>query len=186
MTRDPQPRRTGEHDAKKAAEPIVEKDDEFQRAMADVVPLPPDPRGRVRPARPVHMPEPPSDAVPAPRDASLLDDEDADGSYAADGVDRRELRKLKRGVHAAGSRLDVHGQTAAEAVATVKRFIDGARHRHRTVCIVHGKGLHSGGNVAVLKTRVRAFLRQQHVVLAYTDAPRTDGGGGAVYVLLRK
>ncbi len=96
MTRDKQPHRAGEHAAKKTAEPILDKDDDFQRAMADVVPLPPDPRGRVRPARPVHMPEPPSDAVPAPRDASLLDDEDADGSYAADGVDRRELRKLKR------------------------------------------------------------------------------------------
>ena len=31
-----------------------------------------------------------------------------------------------------------------------------------------------------------ALPQQQHVVLAYTDAPRTDGGGGAVYVLLRK
>jgi DNA-nicking Smr family endonuclease len=37
-----------------------------------------------------------------------------------------------------------------------------------------------------LKTQVRACLRRHHGVLAYTDAPRADGGAGAVYVLLRK
>jgi DNA-nicking Smr family endonuclease len=40
--------------------------------------------------------------------------------------------------------------------------------------------------VPILKTRVRACLRQHPAVLAYADAPRTDGGAGAVYVLLRK
>jgi DNA-nicking Smr family endonuclease len=68
----------------------------------------------------------------------------------------------------------------------VKRFIDAACHRHRSVCIVHGRGLHSEGNVSVLKTCVRECLRRHRAVLAYSDAPRTDGGSGAVYVLLRK
>jgi DNA-nicking Smr family endonuclease len=51
---------------------------------------------------------------------------------------------------------------------------------------VHGRGLHSKGNVSVLKTRVRQCLRRHQAVLAYADAPRKDGGSGAVYVLLRK
>ena len=106
--------------------------------------------------------------------------------YVAPGVDRRELRKIKRGDYVAGDVLDLHGQTAAEAVAKVKRFIDSRRNRHRCVCIVHGRGLHSKGNVSVLKTRVRQYLRRHPAVLAYADAPRTDGGGGAAYVLLRK
>jgi len=33
---------------------------------------------------------------------------------------------------------------------------------------------------------VRECLRQHRAVLAYADAPRADGGTGAVYVLLRK
>jgi DNA-nicking Smr family endonuclease len=76
--------------------------------------------------------------------------------------------------------------TAAEAVARVIRFIDSGHHRHRCVCIIHGRGLHSAANVSILKTRVRACLRTHRAVLAYADAPRDDGGAGAVYVLLRK
>jgi DNA-nicking Smr family endonuclease len=51
---------------------------------------------------------------------------------------------------------------------------------------VHGRGAHSAGHVAVLKPRVREFLRGHRSVLAYADAPRSDGGAGAVYVLLRR
>jgi DNA-nicking Smr family endonuclease len=46
--------------------------------------------------------------------------------------------------------------------------------------------LHSEGNAPILKTRVREYLRSQPAVLAYADAPASDGGSGAVYVLLRK
>jgi len=49
---------------------------------------------------------------------------------------------------------------------------------------VHGRGLHSTGK-AVLRADVRALLRSHRAVLAYSDAPRDDGGSGAVYVLLR-
>ena len=158
--------------------------DHLAEAMADVVPLPPDSRGRVR-ARPEvatrHRP-----TAPAPSSAPHDDAAGAEEGYVAPGVDRRELRRIKRGDYAPGSRLDLHTQTAAEAVANVKRFIDNRRHRDRCVCIVHGRGLHSKGNVSILKARVREYLRRHAAVLAYSDAPRTDGGSGAVYVLLRK
>ena len=153
------------------------------QAMADVVPLAPDPRGRVRAAPPVttrHKATLPASSSAGP------DDVGADEGYVTPGVDRRELRKLKRGDYPPGDGLDLHAQTAAEAIANVKRFIDSRRHRDRCVCIVHGRGLHSKGNVSILKTRVRECLRRHAAVLAYADAPRTDGGSGAVYVLLRK
>jgi DNA-nicking Smr family endonuclease len=108
-------------------------------------------------------------------------------SYVAPGVDRRELRKLKRGDYTPDLRIDLHGLMSAEAVARVKRVLDaGPGSRPRCLCVVHGRGLHSAGNVAVLKSRVRAVLRAHPAVLAFADAPRTDGGAGAVYVLLRK
>jgi DNA-nicking Smr family endonuclease len=118
--------------------------------------------------------------------AAPRDNDDAEEGFVADGVDRRELRRLKRGEHIPGDRLDLHGLTAAQAVTTVQRFIEQGRSRHRCVSIVHGRGLHSADKVSVLKTPVRHWLRHSPAVLAYADAPRTDGGPGAVYVLLRK
>jgi DNA-nicking Smr family endonuclease len=158
--------------------------DLFETAMADVVRLPTDARGRVRSGSR-------NAAFPAPTPAAVQSDgqDEADRSeagFVAAGVDRRELRKLKRGEYVPGRRLDLHGQTAAEAVVRVKAFIDSAHRSHRCVCIVHGRGLHSEGNVSILTTPVRACLRQHRAVLAYADAPRDDGGPGAVYVLLRK
>ena len=77
--------------------------------------------------------------------------------------------------------------TGADAVASVGRFIENSRHRgHRCVSIIHGRGHHSKGNQPILKARVRENLRSHRSVLAYTDAPASDGGPGAVYVLLRK
>ena len=67
----------------------------------------------------------------------------------------------------------------------VERLLAMNRRAFRCVAIVHGRGLHSEGNIAVLRTEVRLLLRAHPAVLAYADAPRDDGGTGAVYVLLR-
>ena len=153
--------------------------DAFELEMADVVRLEPDPRGRVR-----SVPR-----ISAPPAAVSSDDhvEGSDESFAAPGVDRREIRKLKRGDYAAGDLCDLHGLRAADACASAGRFIESSHHRrHRCVCIVHGRGLHSEEKASILRARVRAFLRSHRAVLAYADAPRSDGGAGAVYVLLRK
>jgi DNA-nicking Smr family endonuclease len=158
--------------------------DPLADAMAGVVPLTPDPRGRVRGAP--TAPSPPKPTTRATPPVVHEDDADELNGYVAPGVDRRELRKIKRGDYAPGDVLDLHGLTTAEATAKLKLFIDSRRHRHRFVCIIHGRGLHSTGNVAVLKAHVRQFLRRHPAVLGYADAPRTDGGSGAVYVLLRK
>jgi DNA-nicking Smr family endonuclease len=108
-------------------------------------------------------------------------------SYVAPGVDRRELRKLRRGDYPPDMRIDLHGLMAKEAVGRVTRVLDaGPGRRPRCLCVVHGRGLHSAGNVAVLKAKVREVLSRHPGVLAFTDAPRTDGGQGAVYVLLRR
>jgi DNA-nicking Smr family endonuclease len=155
--------------------------DAFARAMAkaNVVRLPSDTQGRVRAAPPVSLPP-----VATPSGGG---DDASDEDFAAPGVDRREIRKLKRGEYAAADRRDLHGMTAAAACASVKQFLESSRHsRHRCVCIVHGRGLRSPGGVAVLKGRVREYLRSHRAVLAYADAPRSDGGAGAVYVLLRR
>ena len=56
----------------------------------------------------------------------------------------------------------------------------------RCVCIVHGKGLHSVDGKAVLKSAVNDWLRKIDDVLAFCSAKNSDGGVGALYVLLRR
>ncbi len=153
--------------------------DAFALEMRDVVRLEPDPRGRVRSVAPI---SPPRHSPQRTEDADV-----SDNDFVAHGVDRREIRKLKKGEYIVRDRRDLHGMTGAEALASVGRFIENSRHGgHRCVCIIHGRGLHSKGNAPILKTRVRKYLRSHRSVLAYTDAPVSDGGSGAVYVLLRK
>jgi DNA-nicking Smr family endonuclease len=154
-------------------------DDEFERAMGDVVRLPADPRGRVAKVPKVHEPRRAERAIES--------EEPAPDAHVAPGVDRRELRRLKRDGYAVEGRLDLHGMTLAEARAGVQRFLQSSRHaRYRCVCIVHGKGLNSAGGASVLRDPVRELLMRATSVLAFTSAPPSAGGSGAVYVLLRK
>jgi len=155
--------------------------------MADVTPLRRDHRTRVRPSSPVAsiIDREPRRVPPERSRDTDTNDSDSTGSHLAAGVDRRELRKLRRGQYVPGRRLDLHGLTGRAAVRAVATFIDSTRGAYRCVAIVHGRGLHSSGK-AVLKTEVRKFLCGHQAVLAYVDAPRDDGGSGAVYVLLRR
>ena len=152
--------------------------------MADVVPLRSDRPDRV----PLGSPSRIAAVRPAAREEPRGDGgQDVESSFVAPGIDRRELRRLKRGEYDIDLRLDLHGLKADEGLARVQRFLERARHGgHRAVCIVHGRGLNSKGGIAILKTRVRVLLRSHRAVLAFADAPPSDGGAGAVYVLLRK
>lgn len=153
--------------------------DEFERAMTDVVRLPSDPRGRVQ-----RVAETP---VLRQADERVAAADDVADDYAANGVDRRELRKLRGGDYTIRARLDLHGMTAVAATKSVRQFLDHSRHaRHRCVCIVHGRGLNSPHGTPVLKALVRQELRRSASVLAFTSAPRSEGGAGAVCVLLRR
>jgi DNA-nicking Smr family endonuclease len=153
--------------------------EEFERAMADVVRLPSDPRGRVE--RKAHVP------AARPAGESVAPADEAPDDYASHGVDRRELRKLRSGHHTIRARLDLHGLTAAEATKCVRQFLDNSLHaRHRCVCIVHGRGMNSPQGVPVLKGVVRGELMRAASVLAFASAPRSEGGSGAVCVLLRR
>ena len=161
--------------------------DAFARAMKSdhVVPLSRDAPGRVRAIPPASLP--PIAKRPVTHDPAVDADVEPGADYVAHGVDRREIRKLKRGEYVPARRCDLHGLTAEAASAGVKRFLESScRSGRRCVCIIHGRGLRSPDGFSVLKPRVRALLRSHAAVLAFADAPRGDGGAGAVYVLLRR
>ena len=57
------------------------------------------------------------------------------------------------------------------------------------VRVIHGRGRHSHKKEPVLKDAIQRWLcsrRLSRHVVAYTSARLCDGGGGAVYVLLRR
>jgi DNA-nicking Smr family endonuclease len=56
----------------------------------------------------------------------------------------------------------------------------------RCVRIIHGKGKSSEGKLPVLKGKVNSWLRQRDEVIAFCSARPSDGGTGAVYVLLKR
>ena len=182
-----------------APEPPPEEDDEqrFQRAMQGVRPL--DPADR--------MTGKTGAALPPPRDpdaeamAELADlvqgrtyfdiahsDEHMEG--IARGLDRRLLKKLRKGTYAVQAHLDLHGKTRLEARELLPRFIAESRQqRRRCVLVVHGRGLNSKDNIPVLKESLKVWLCRGSIsraVLAFCSARPSDGGAGAVYVLLRR
>jgi DNA-nicking Smr family endonuclease len=55
----------------------------------------------------------------------------------------------------------------------------------RCVRIIHGKGLRSKNREPVLKFKVANWLMQRDEILAFCQARPSDGGGGAVAVLLK-
>ena len=94
--------------------------------------------------------------------------------------------KLRRGHWSVQAELDLHGLIVDEAHDALSDFIVAARNRRfRCVRVIHGKGLSSPGKEPVLKGKVRRWLAHWDEVLAYTEAPRNAGGGGAILVLLK-
>lgn len=177
-------------------EEVVDDGREFDRAMEDVV----KPNWR-------------RDSVPAPLPTPLApDDSEREDmrlmKQAASGemtlpipehpeyiegwvgvAGRRFLPNLRSGVYSIQGALDLHGLSLDEAREAVEEFIANmSRGRSCCVKIIHGRGINSPSGTAILKEHLQRWLatrRMSRHVVAYASAPFTDGGVGAVYVLLR-
>jgi len=108
----------------------------------------------------------------------------------APGLDARILRRMRRGHYSIQAHCDLHGLTREQAKKELNLFIEDSHRRgRRLVLVVHGRGLHSKDQIPVLKEGLRIWLSSGRIsrhVLAFTSAQRSDGGTGAVYVLLRR
>lgn len=103
------------------------------------------------------------------------------------GVQPRLLRRLKRGELAPQKVLDLHGMKLDEAEIALSRLLQSTKTSGlRCIKIIHGKGLGSGPEGAVLKPFVAAWLRQRRDILAVVEAAHNQGGSGASVVWLRK
>lgn len=106
-------------------------------------------------------------------------------SYRHARLPGRTFQRLKRGQFSVQDELDLHGATALQAESLLRQFLaDAHDHEYGCVRIIHGKGLQSENGVPVLKQVVDCMLRQRADVLGFHSAPATQGGTGAVLVLL--
>lgn len=183
------------------APPAVNEGDLFAEEMYGVAPLAPDPRGRV--GSPEITSPPPSRhaADEAEAYASLADLIEGSGPFdftssdeyiegTAPGIDRRLLKRLRRGDYSVQGHLDLHGMTRDEARNAVDNFIVESRSTgKRCILVIHGRGLNSKDQIPVLKDKLRSWLARGRIsrsVLAFSSARPCDGGAGAVYILLRR
>ena len=162
--------------------------DEFRRAVADVKPLKRPKRAVLKGPAPAPVPHQRRRDEAAALAESLSGPLTADEaletgealSYLREGMARETLRKLRRGHWAIQDGVDLHGLTRDQAAAIVAEFLAHCLARGlRCVRIVHGKGL------GILRAKLGKWLPQRDEVLAYCQAPATEGGSGALLVLLK-
>lgn len=168
--------------------------DEFRNAVSDVTPL--NNKARVEHKRALHPP------IPHKRHeddqlvlvASVSDEFEVDTllhtddelSFCRPGVGPDVLRKLRRGEWVIQDEIDLHGCRTEEARELLAIFIrDVVKQGLRCVRVVHGKGLGSRGRQPVLKGKVKTWLAQREDVIAFCQARTTEGGSGALIVLLK-
>ena len=102
---------------------------------------------------------------------------------AAVGVDHNTVRKLKRGKLPVTARLDLHGHTQDQAFSALSHFLTSMQGSSaRAVLVITGKS-------GVLRREVPRWLNlspNRARVLSFAQARISDGGDGALYVLIRK
>ncbi len=168
--------------------------DEFKKAVGDVEPL--RRHKRVELKRPAAPPVPrqrqrdEAAALAESLEGPLSVDDALDSGeelvYLREGMSRQVLRRLRRGHWVIQDGLDLHGLNREQAAVAVADFLHQCAARGlRCVRIVHGKGLGSHNREPVLKAKLRNWLPRREEVLAYCQAPASEGGSGALLVLLK-
>jgi DNA-nicking Smr family endonuclease len=171
-------------------------DDAFRRAMEGVK------RTSWTPHATASLPEPTAPSSNSQSEDSRLMKSALEGKYVFETSDhpeyieawvcvagKRFLPNLRNGLYSIQGQIDLHGLNQNEARHEVEQFIvQMACLRSCCVKIIHGRGMNSQHNRAILKEKLQKWLstrRMSRYVVAYASAPLTDGGVGAVYVLLQ-
>jgi len=112
----------------------------------------------------------------------------------AAGLERQARLALRRGRQSIEARIDLHGMIQAEAHAALTGFLLRSRAAGLGyVLVVTGKGgegyADPFGERGVLRRSVPHWLRSAElrgIVIGFEEAARHHGGGGALYVRLRR
>lgn len=107
-------------------------------------------------------------------------------SFNPCGLSKQRISELKKGNIPWQDVLDLHGFRPEVAKLKLITFIFKQVKAGRYCClIIHGKGS-LRGEPPVLKNLVYNWLQQLPLILALQTASPKDGGGGALYVLLKR
>ncbi len=107
-------------------------------------------------------------------------------NFAAPGIQKNVLTKLRKGFFGVQAELDLHGLSSEAAKQQLLTFLArSASAGYRCIHVIHGKGYRSSENHPVLKNNLNRWLRQHKDVQAFCSTPQRQGGTGAVYVLLK-
>jgi DNA-nicking Smr family endonuclease len=110
-----------------------------------------------------------------------------DLTWARDGVQEGQMRKLKLGQIPFEGSLDLHGMPVEKAREILWEFLaEATRLEVRCVRVTHGKAVRLDGRRPMIKSHVNTWLRQHPQVLGFTSCQARHGGTGAVYVMLRR
>ena len=97
---------------------------------------------------------------------------------------------MRRGQITIEDQLDLHGMTQTEAHQKLTQFIQTSyANGRRSLLVITGKGRGSESSRGVLRNAVPQWLNQPSLsefIKAFDYASRSDGGEGALYVLLRR
>lgn len=110
-------------------------------------------------------------------------------SGSLSSLDDRTRRRLAAGEIKPTAKIDLHGFYVEDAWQSLMNFLHTCQQKgHRCVLVVHGKGAGYGadGQMGAIKAQVSGWLAACPVVMAFHSAVPRHGGGGAVYVMLRR
>ena len=109
------------------------------------------------------------------------------------GLDKATAERLRRGELPIEARLDLHGLTQAQAYESLQRFLAVSQaQQRRCVLVITGKGFRAKDGVVqtgILRAAVPRWLNEapnRARILAFAAARDRHGGGGALYVLLKR
>ncbi len=112
-------------------------------------------------------------------------------------IERRLRQRLSRGQRDVDGVIDLHGMYQAQAHAALLRFITGSHLQGKSlVLVITGKGATGAmgahdleGERGILRRMVPHWLGDPSLrrhILGFEEASREHGGGGALYVRIRK
>lgn len=119
-------------------------------------------------------------------EVDALMEEDPALSYTSPGCGPDLVRKMRKGHWPAQDELDLHGLRRDAARDGLGEFLrQASRRKLRCVRVIHGKGMGSKSQEPVLKSMVHSWLVQKEEVIAFCVARQSEGGSGALMVLLK-
>jgi DNA-nicking Smr family endonuclease len=105
--------------------------------------------------------------------------------YSQADLSYQDKNHLKKSEYPLDDKLDLHGLTLDQAKEQLALFLTHAKqHNHRSVLVVHGKGLTDKSQHPLLKNAVNKWLQDCSDIQAFCSAPPRLGGAGALIVLL--